>query len=128
MAAKAEWIGLKEANRALKRLPEHAKLAAQQEMDVTAFQVWRGATIRAPFLTGLLKSKLGWESRPRSVSAVVGVAPGEAFYWKFLEYGTEKMGARPFMRPAAESMRDDHDRRLIRALGKAADTVEAEAK
>lgn len=27
---------------------------------------------------------------------------GDAFYWRFLEYGTVKMAARPFARPAAE--------------------------
>lgn len=26
----------------------------------------------------------------------------QAFYWRFLEYGTVKMAARPFVRPAAE--------------------------
>jgi HK97 gp10 family phage protein len=26
-----------------------------------------------------------------------------AFYWYFLEYGTTKMGARPFVRPSIES-------------------------
>ena len=27
----------------------------------------------------------------------------DPFYWRFLEFGTKKMGARPFLRPAAES-------------------------
>lgn len=47
----------------------------------------------------------------RSIEAIVPVATGltgrvmigaEAFYWRFLEYGTVKMSARPFVRPAAE--------------------------
>lgn len=29
--------------------------------------------------------------------------PNDPFYWRFLEFGTKKMGARPFLRPAAES-------------------------
>lgn len=28
---------------------------------------------------------------------------GDTFYWRFLEFGTEKMGARPFLRPALEN-------------------------
>lgn len=28
---------------------------------------------------------------------------GDTFYWRFLEFGTEKMAARPFMRPAIEA-------------------------
>lgn len=29
--------------------------------------------------------------------------PGSVFYWRFLEFGTSKMAARPFMRPALEN-------------------------
>lgn len=32
---------------------------------------------------------------------------GTAFYWLFLEFGTEKMAARPFLRPAFESRKED---------------------
>ena len=27
---------------------------------------------------------------------------GDTFYWRFLEFGTQKMGAKPFMRPAID--------------------------
>ena len=29
--------------------------------------------------------------------------PDDPFYWRFVEFGTSKMGARPFLRPAFES-------------------------
>lgn len=32
---------------------------------------------------------------------------GTAFYWLFLEFGTEKMRARPFLRPAFEQRKED---------------------
>lgn len=32
---------------------------------------------------------------------------GTAYYWMFLEFGTEKMAARPFMRPAFESRKEE---------------------
>ncbi|MEO6659445.1 MAG: HK97-gp10 family putative phage morphogenesis protein [Burkholderiaceae bacterium] len=32
---------------------------------------------------------------------------GNAYYWKFLEFGTEKMKAQPFLRPAFESRKED---------------------
>lgn len=32
---------------------------------------------------------------------------GDAFYWKFLEYGTQKMPARPFIRPAYDSKKQE---------------------
>jgi HK97 gp10 family phage protein len=121
-----ELIGLKEANRALRKLPDYAKAKAQEVMNVTAFQVARLAQARAPRRTGQLIGDIAWASRPRSLSAVVGVqAP--SYYWKFLEYGTVRMGARPFMRPAADAVDSDHEARLIRALTQAADQVEADA-
>lgn len=121
--ATIEIIGLKEANAALRKLPEFAKVQAQQTMDVTAFQVAQQAAARAPVRTGLLKDSIQWRSRPRSLSAVVGVL-ARAFYWKFLEYGTVKLSPRPFLRPAADAMRADHHARLLQALEKAATQVE----
>jgi len=32
-------------------------------------------------------------------------APANAYYWRFLEFGTSKMEAKPFLRPAWESSR-----------------------
>lgn len=32
-----------------------------------------------------------------------GLPGGETWYWRFVEFGTSKMRARPFMRPAAET-------------------------
>ena len=31
---------------------------------------------------------------------------GDAFYWRFVEFGTSKMRAQPFLRPAFESQKD----------------------
>lgn len=104
-----------EAARALKKLPDWAKADAQKVMDVTAFQVWRRASTAAPFRTGALRKGLQWESRPRSTRAVVGATP-LAWYRRFLEYGTVKMAARPFIRPAAEAETADHQRRMFEAL------------
>ena len=125
MANRVELIGLREANRALKQLPEFAKSRVQPVMDTTAFQVYNLARARVPVRTGRLKAALAWESRPRSLRAVMGTADPQAFYWKFLEYGTVRMAARPFLRPAADAMRRDHEMRLIQALERAANDVEA---
>lgn len=124
MSVKVE--GLKEANAALRKLPEFARDDAQKVFDVTAFQVSRAAQAQAPNKTGLLRRSIDWATRPRSLSAVVTVAR-EAFYWRFVEFGTVKMPARPFFRPAALSMREDHHQRLIQALERAANKVKQAA-
>lgn len=41
---------------------------------------------------------------------------GDAFYWKFLEFGTAKMAARPFIQPSFASRAPDAIREFARAL------------
>lgn len=122
-----QFVGLKEAQRALKQLPEFAKLQAQEAMNVTAFTIVRQAARRVKRRTGRLQSAITWAARPRSVTAVVGVDASKAFYWKYLEFGTVKMKERPFLRPAAEAEKSAHEQRLTKALEKAANQVEAAA-
>ncbi len=135
MTPTVEYVGLKEANRALKRLPEIVKPPVQHVFDATAFHVARTASIVAPRSAhghhrdpaGFLAKSIHWASRPRSFSAVVTIAAA-AFYWKFLEFGTRKMSARPFLRPAADGLRVEHRRQLIQALQQASSKMAREAK
>jgi HK97 gp10 family phage protein len=136
VAVRSEFVGLRKANMALRALPEHARVDAQKVMDATGMAVAEGARARVRRRTGTLASAITWRSRPRSVSAVVGVTIGktiavvgvsgkkrtflafdrEPFYWKFLEYGTAKMEARPFMRPAAMAEEPKHRIAIVQAL------------
>lgn len=125
MKVSAKWIGLKEANAALKRLPEHVRPAVQQTIDVTAFQIARGAQARVRRRTGTLLRNIEWQSRPRSLAAIVGIGV-EAWYWKYLEFGTIKMPAFPFLRPAAEAIESDHEQRMVQALEQAKTRMEQE--
>lgn len=118
---------IQECNRALKMLPDFAKQQSQQTIDTTAFQISRLASSKAPRRTGRLQAAVTWKSRPRSVSAIVAVE-SDAFYWKYFEYGTVKMEARPFLRPAAEAMAADHDRRMVQGLERALTQMEREAR
>jgi HK97 gp10 family phage protein len=49
----------------------------------------------------------------------------DAWYWRFVEFGTRKMRARPFLRPALESKRHDAVQAMKERL---AERVELEAK
>lgn len=134
----ARWISPAAANRALRALPDLAKAQAQRVQDETAKRVADGARRRAPVRTGRLKAAIDWRSDPKRVRSLVGVRQtrgaaraGEIFegeqqdpfYWKYLEYGTVKMAARPMFRPAAEAVRSDHATRLVRALDDAAEEM-----
>ena len=127
MEIRGEFIGLKEANRALRRLPEFAKPRLRETMDVTAFHVSRDASAKARRRTGALKRGITWQSRPGTLSAVVGVNSKDLFYWKFLEYGTVKAKAYPLFRPAKEANEKDHERRLMQGLEAALGTMERSA-
>jgi HK97 gp10 family phage protein len=118
-----EFVNLRQANRALKALPAAAKTRAQGVMNATSARVASRAQGLVRRRTGLLQSRIVAIPRPRSVSAVVGVQGPDAYYWKFVEYGTVKMPARPFMRPAAMAEESQHKADLETALSAAADEI-----
>ena len=62
------------------------------------------------FLVGVRKGKKEYvdSARNRRFGRVGKkyTVEGEAFYWRFVEFGTSKMPARPFLRPAFESKKN----------------------
>lgn len=119
--------GLPALRRKMKALPEFVKVNAQSEIDVSAFQGLQEMRSLVRRRTGALARALTWASRPRSVSAVVGVeaspsVPKNLPYW--LEFGTVTAQAFPFIRPVVERMRADHEARLGRALEQSAIQLE----
>lgn len=53
--------------------------------------------------------------RKNKVSAALN--PNDPFYWRFVEFGTSKMAARPFMRPAFEGTKFAAVRAIITDAG-----------
>lgn len=50
--------------------------------------------------------------------------PKDPYYWRFLEFGTSKMPAKPFMRPAFEQSKEKAATEIIKTLK---DGIESEA-
>lgn len=124
--------GLKELNEALKRLPENvAKNVLRGATNAGASVIRKEAQQRAPVYTGnvgtghpppgTLKKSIIQRQR-RDLSGLVkqvfniGVRAGVtrdkagnkklgAYYWWWVEFGTSKMAAKPFMRPAFEAQK-----------------------
>ena len=122
-------LGLKELSSQLDALPLRvAQRILGKAVSAGARIVREEAIARAPVDTGALRSQI-FTKRERSESAyekttIVGVknglarygntaanrrmnragkeykVDGKTFYWKFLEFGTHKMKAHPFLRPA----------------------------
>lgn len=74
---------------------------AQAAVTKAAADVEAHGKINAPYDTGNLRSSI--QARPAGALAADVVAQAE--YAIYVEYGTYKMGAQPYMVPAAEAVR-----------------------
>lgn len=128
--ASTQVSGLKELNAALKQLPDNiAKNVLRGATSAGAAVIRKEARQRAPVYTGDVQGnhpppgtlkKSVYQSQRRNLSSLVkqvfhvGVRTGkglkdkagrsvDAYYWRFVEFGTSKMAARPFLRPAFEA-------------------------
>lgn len=102
--------------RALKDTPDMAKAVLQDAIDKTSFAIAQRMKTLAPRGTGRLISEIQYVP-VRGLRG--GVAIGaDAWYWHFLEYGTVKMAAKPFVRPAAEMEAPLFEARVTQAADK----------
>ena len=117
--------GFKELAKALRELgPRVAKNALRRSVASGAAVIRNEAKARAPVDTGEMKKdiqikRLRETRGEMSVKYIVFVRSGkksrmsgkarnvskDSFYWRFQEFGTSKMAAHPFMRPALAAKR-----------------------
>lgn len=86
----------------------------RRDSEASAFVLVRKQTRKA-----LAKFKQRTRGQARAVN------PQDAWYWRFLEFGTSKMAARPFLRPAFDTKKEDAARTIKDALREG---IEAAAK
>lgn len=84
------------------RLPQmpsliHAAVAA--EVEKASYRVEAQAKAMAPVRTGTLRRSIHTVMSNGGLTGTIGPS---VLYGKFVEFGTRRMGARPYMRPAAE--------------------------
>jgi HK97 gp10 family phage protein len=138
--------GLSELSAALKELPLRiARNALRQSVARGAVVIRDEAKAKAPVssgpsapgdtLPGTLKRSIVIKhdrerSTPTSQTYVVAVRHGkqyrnqgkkgnrsqDAYYWRWVEFGTVKMSARPFMRPAFETQKEAAVQEIARVL------------
>jgi HK97 gp10 family phage protein len=127
--------GLAELDRKLRSLgPKIARSALRSSLNAAAQVIKKDAILRAPVLTGRLAKKAIYVTRSRSSATptkevyVVGVrqwkrggkvkayGPQDAFYWRFLEFGTKHIAARPFLVPAFETKKQEAFERFKQKL------------
>lgn len=128
-SVKVTVSGIDELKRALADLPGKirrkvlvkALRAGAKEVQKAARAAVPVLSVPSPFRTrGLLKRKISVRvskesRRAGNVGVFVNVKPApktargaknplDTYYWRFVEFGTKKMTARPFMAPAAEAL------------------------
>lgn len=111
--------GFEATKRAIAAAPVAAKALAADAVAASTFAVEQGARALAPRgLTGRLKAAI--TSKASATTGRIGIAPGFGIgtgtgpevYWRFVEFGTVHLPARPFFRPASEAERDNFIRRM----------------
>lgn len=97
------------------RIPEirgEARRRAEEAVAKAVFDIEARAKAAAPVKTGFLKSSI-----QGSTSGLQGRVDAQAEYAVFVEFGTRRMSARPFLVPAAEAVRASLNaamRRIVR--------------
>lgn len=117
---KAEIHGLEELNRKLRALGPFIRGRVLGGAVNAGAQVIRKAAVEnAPIDSGRLKEavfvKRMTDRNFPNAQYIVGVRSGkrmkksgkDAFYWKFVEFGTKHMAARPFLVPAFDTRKEE---------------------
>ena len=98
--ANVTWAGINELIAQLELTHEGVVDAAAEAMETTLAKTQVRAQSNAPVRTGFLKSNIHVEPVEKKTDQVIGTVKSDADYSSFVEFGTFKMSAEPFMRPA----------------------------
>ncbi len=77
--------------------------AAASAMKTTTGQVQATAKQAAPKRTGYMANNISVEPVKKTATSVTGTVNAKADYSSFVEFGTYKMSAEPFIRPAVSA-------------------------
>lgn len=98
------------------RLPQisaQIRPALVTEVQRATFDVEAKAKERVPVKTGTLRRSIHSVFSNGGLTGIVGPS---VLYGKFVEFGTRRMAARPYMRPAAEAVLPKFAQAVARAL------------
>jgi len=96
------FSGIKQAQSQLKNLPRNVKRTMPPATEAGADLFFDAAKSGAPARTGRLRAGMGIKLEANTGRAVTYAVFNTVFYSRFVEYGTIKMSAQPFMRKAAD--------------------------
>lgn len=108
--------GFAPLQRALVAAPELARTHASSAVAASTFAVAQRARALVPVDSGDLQRSITTSNIVRGLTGRVGLNTPDTSYWRYVEFGTRFMPARPFFRPAAEMERESFIQRM-RAIG-----------
>lgn len=97
------WSGLNSLMEQIGATAAETIEAASSAMKVTTGQVQATAKQVAPKRTGYMANNISVEPVKKTATSVTGTVNAKADYSSFVEFGTYKMAAEPFMRPAVSA-------------------------
>ena len=104
----------------LLRMLENAQRSLVEEldalMDAGAKLIWDTAVTLVPVRTGNLKSSIRIEETGQRMERLVRAGGDQASYAPCVEYGTYKMAAQPYLRPAAEARGPEIERLSLEGM------------
>lgn len=106
--------GFEATRRAFANAPDAVQAAAGDVIAKSSFAVAQRMRSLVAVRTGKLKSQI--VSSSTGLNGRVGFASKDVFYWRFVEFGTVRIPARPFVRPAAEAEAEPYVRAMA-AIG-----------
>ena len=95
-----KWSGLDNLMEELGATAEATIEAATSAMKTTTGQVQAQAKHIAPKRTGFMANNILIEPVKKTATSVTGTVNAKADYSSFVEFGTYKMSAQPYIRPA----------------------------
>ena len=115
-ALRAEWKGLKEYGEMVKRLPEELQKEAKGILSEGGHAGLQHSSAVVPVKTGRLRGSL----RLRQEFGLRTVLSADTPYARFVEFGTRRMRAQPYLRPglqrAVDYIRENWNKRIASAL------------
>lgn len=100
---KVTWTGLSSLMEQIGATAAETIEAASSAMKTTTGQVQATAKQVAPKRTGYMANNISIEPVKKTATSVTGTVNAKADYSSFVEFGTYKMAAEPFMRPAVSA-------------------------
>lgn len=67
-------------------------------------------------------------NRAKNRAGATYAVAGNAYYWRFVEFGTEKWGGKPFLRPAFESKKGEALDTFVREINAGIDKIVAKMR